>query len=157
VATFIVLAVLGVVNSLCLTSIRAFQSVIDNETIFGAKFMQRITGNRAPFGGLIYLSIMVLFYFAIIGIPSSIMNNDQLVDGISNFPALFFFGVYAIVITYGLINHFTKKVPTKPMRGYSVIATIAIIGCVFALGYNLIYEYGFSMLVDKHGTRGMVS
>jgi hypothetical protein len=157
VAIFIALSVLGVVNSLCLTSIRAFQSVIDSETIFGAKFMKKVTGNRAPFGGLFYLSIMVLFYFLVIGIPSSIMNTDQLVDGISNFPALFFFGVYAIVIFYGLINHFTKKIPTKQMRGYSVIATIAIIGCIFALGYNLIYEYGFSMLTKDHGPSATVS
>jgi hypothetical protein len=74
-------------------------------------------------------------------IPTIVLNSDSAYDGVSNLPTLFFFEIYAIVVLFGLINHYTHKVEVKRMAIYPVVAIISILGCTFAFGYNLFYEF----------------
>jgi hypothetical protein len=52
----------------------------------------------------------VLALYVIIGVPSIILDTDQLVDGLSNIIVLFFFVIYGAVAIASAINRHTKKV-----------------------------------------------
>ncbi|MDE7433905.1 MAG: hypothetical protein K2M43_02095 [Mycoplasmoidaceae bacterium] len=90
-------------------------------------------------GGAIVQAALVLFYFIILGIPSIVFDTDQIYDGISNAVVLVFFGIYSILSVASIVNRYKNKAPeVTKQKGQIPIATIAGIGCAFALGYGMI-------------------
>jgi amino acid transporter len=84
----------------------------------------------------------------LMAIITIIPNSDSGYDILSSLLTLFFFGVYGLVILYGLINHYTEKIPVKKMKFFPAIAIISIAGCFLALGYNLIYSLTIQTFID---------
>jgi amino acid transporter len=137
----IMISLLGSVNAFTLTAIRSMQSAINDEILIGSVALKRITNGRALKGGALMAVVLGTIASGLMAIPIIIQNKDAAYDGVSNLPTLFFFIIYAIIILFGLINHFTNKIAVKKIKLFPVIACIAIIGCAFAFGYNLFYEY----------------
>lgn len=150
-SVFIMIAALGVLNSLTITAISSMQSSIDEEIIVGSHWIKKYRSNDPIFHGTVYFSGFILFFFLVIGIPSMVINTDQIFDGISNLAILFFFAIYGVVILFTFINRFTKKVEITHFKPFYVTATIAIIGCFMAVGYCAFWQFIGNIAKDPTG------
>jgi amino acid transporter len=137
----IMLSLFGSINAMTLGAVRSLQAGIESHDIVGAIVFKRLGRNLPLRAGCLYGLIIASGVCGIMAIPTIILNSDSVYDGVSNLPTLFFFMIYALVVLFGLINHYSNKVEVKKMKIYPFIAVISIIGCGFAFGYNLFYEF----------------
>mgnify|MGYP001943736326 CR=1 FL=1 len=144
----ITIAVIGVVNTIAAGTIRAHSVIINDKIAFFAPSIDFLS--RKAFGkyknenstGFISAVFVFLFYWIILMIPSSIVGpngNDHYLDWISNFPTLFFFLIYGLVILGGFINRFTKKVEVTMIKGFTFASIIAILFILFIFAYSFFY------------------
>jgi hypothetical protein len=89
---------------------------------------------------------MILLY----GIPSIILNTDQIMDGLSNLPVLGFFTVYGIVAISSAVNHFTNKVKTIRAPLQSPLAIFGGIGCIAIAAYAIIYTFTIQATINAN-------
>ncbi len=136
---FILIAVAGVLNALTLTGIRAHEYLIQSQTIVGAYTILKACKYNTRKAGLIMSSLIFVFWWTVLLIPSAITNTDSYIDLVSNFPTLFFFSIYGSIVLMGFINRFTKKVEVKKVKGFLFFAPISIIGCYLVFGYQFFY------------------
>lgn len=142
ITVFIFIAIFGVMNSYAMGSLRSFDSAVEEEVVVGSKWIKKVANGRFLIAGAIVLAAVQLFYFIILGIPSIVMNTDQIYDGISNVIVLVFFGVYSVLSIASIVNRFTKKAPeVTKQKGQIPIAVVAGIGCAFALCYGMFYQF----------------
>ncbi len=147
ISVFIVFSIFGVVNSFSASIIRSYKSLIDEKIIFNYEFFQSMS-NKIPFEdkqgqrpGMILLIVVSCFWWALIGIPSAVLNTDAFADGASNFPTLFFFSIYGILVTSALVNRFTKKTEVTKTKLFFIAAPISIIGISLIFCYLFFYQY----------------
>lgn len=152
VGIFISIALFGVMNSFALTSIRSLQSAIDENIIIGSHKIKALTHHNEVYGGVIMTGIICTIFMILISVPTIVLNTDSVLDGVSNFPALFFFGMYSVIISFALVNHFTDKIKVQKMKIFPYVAIVAIIGCAFVLGYNMFYEFFIHTILNPHQT-----
>ena len=146
VVVFLVVSTLGVINGISAFTVSTHEQAITTGTIFGTKKLRNKLGDvKTTF---IYMVIVALIWSAIVGIPAIIINSDSIIDGVSNFPTLFFFAIYAIIILLYTLKR--KDIKTKKMNNivYYIFAWIAIIGIIFVVGYQLIYAFYIGALID---------
>lgn len=93
---FIAISSYGVLNGLSAAGLATFEQSVATNTIFGSKTLKAKFGDKKAL--LIIMASILTFWACVIYIPSIVTNSDQLVDGITNFPTLFFFAIYATVI-----------------------------------------------------------
>ncbi|QMT98788.1 amino acid permease [Mycoplasma tullyi] len=108
---FLLVSILGVSNAFMIVTISNHQGLINDDLIFGSKWLKRRFNHKfntvseqdklynfksQAMGIISYLFIVVIFG-AIIAAISIGMGNDRIADGITNFPTLFFFIVYALI------------------------------------------------------------
>lgn len=108
---FLLISILGVANAFMIVTISNHQGLINDDLIFGSKWLKRKFNHKfntqseqdkfynfksQTMGIISYLFIVVVFG-AIIAAISIGMGNDRIADGITNFPTLFFFIVYALI------------------------------------------------------------
>lgn len=136
---FILVAVAGVLNALTLTGIRAHEYLIQSQTIAGSFAILKACKFNTRKAGLVMSSIIFIFWWTVMLIPSAITNTDSYIDLLSNFPTLFYFSIYGSIVLMGFINRFTKKVPVKKVKGFLFFAPISIIGCYLVFGYQFFY------------------
>jgi amino acid transporter len=148
VGCVIMISLFGSINAFVLTSIRSLQSAIDEEIIIGAVKFKKLANGRHLRAGALYGAFIGTIVSGIMAIPIVVLNSDSAYDGVSNLPTLFFFMIYALIILFGLINHYTHKVEVKRMKIFPIVAIIAILGCAFAFGYNLFYEFTARNFID---------
>jgi amino acid transporter len=149
VGCIIMLSLFGSVNAMTIGAVRSIQSGINNGDIMGSDVFKRLGKNKPLRAGCLYGLIIGTILCGIMAIPTIVLNSDSAYDGVSNLPTLFFFVIYAMVILFGLINHFNHKVEVKRMFIYPVLAVVSILGCMFAFGYNLFYEYFIRCFTDN--------
>lgn len=145
---FIFISMIGVINGFSAYIIRSWDSLVENNiiyrsddlTIFANKMIRRPYDYKV---GFILTIVSILFIFILVGIPSMVKNTDAYIDGLSNFPTTLFFGFYGLAILGGLINRKTKKVHVYKIFGFYFTAPIAIIGCLFVLGFQIFYTFSF--------------
>ena len=140
VVVFLVVSTFGVINGISAFSVAIHEQAIRTNTIFGAKALKAKFGEfKVTIGYMISLTI---FWAAIFSIPAIVLNSDSIIDGISNFPTLFFFAIYGIVILLYTLKR-NKISDTKKMNKvlFGVFAWTAIIGITFVVGYQLIYGF----------------
>lgn len=150
VSAFLMISVLGVVNSVTLAAIRSAQSAIEEEVVFGAKWFKKISnGKKSPiFGGCILTLILQAFWFTLASIPSGILQTDQIYDGFSNLVVVFFYLIYGFV---PLMMIAKNKVPTsevQPQKLRKTTAIIAFIGCTFIAGYSIVWTYFLDPIIN---------
>ena len=148
IGTFISISLFGVMNSFALTSIRSLQSAIDENIIIGSHKVKKWTKHHELYGGVIATCVICFIFLSFIGTSMIVLDSDCILDGVSNFPALFFFGLYSIIISFALVNHYTDKVEVRKMKVFPYVAVVAIIGCAFALGYNMFYQYSVHAIME---------
>ena len=160
---FILISVIGVVNSFSASSLRAFQSLISENLFFASDSVRKIS-SKTPFikkyelaNGFILEIIVICIWWTIIMLPSVIVNADKggtdaFVDGISNFPTMFFFLVYGALIMGALWNRKTNKVKVQKQKFFLVIGPIAIIGILIIFSYLFFFWFLINpiMLIDDH-------
>lgn len=147
ISVFILICVLGVLNSLVLVSLRANVYAIRYRIYYGYWLFNKMGNSELKVG--MYVAFFVYsFWWVILMIPSAILNTDAFVDGISNFPTLFMFAIYGTVVLKGFINRFDKKVHVMKMPGFMIIAPIAVIGCYLAFGYQFFYFYSIHAFMN---------
>jgi amino acid transporter len=149
VGCVIMLSLFGSVNAMTLGAVRSIQSGINAENIVGAVFFKKMGKNQPLRAGCIYALVVGTGLCTLMAIPTIILNSDSVYDGVSNLPTLFFFAIYAMVVLFGLINHYNNKIAVKRMMIYPVVAVISIIGCGFAFSYNMFYEFFIRCIVDN--------
>lgn len=133
-SAFMTLSIFNTCLSIVLATIKSFEYSVNQDLLFGTKWLKRKLHGNTKLAGLIYLSIMQLFYYLLITIASGILQSDILVDGISNIVIMTMFIIYGIVALSSAINHFTKKIPTSEVsyqKGQVAISIISFIGCIF--------------------------
>ncbi len=145
---FIMISILGGVNSFSASIIRSFQSIVEEKIFFGYSWIENNSG-RIPFvnhdikSGFLLTIIVGFIWWTIIIIPSIVVGKngtDVFVDGISNFPTVFFFLIYGILVFFGFINRFTKKVEVQKYKLFIVFAPISFIGILLVFCYVFFYE-----------------
>lgn len=154
---FIMISVLGVVNSFSASIIRSFQSIIDEKVFFAHDFIKKIS-NNIPYikddvkSGTILSLIVCMFWFIVLIIPSLCVSKngtDAFVDGVSNFPVIFFFLIYGILVLFGFINRFTKKVEVRKYKLFLVFAPISLIGILLVFCYVFFYQNLIQPFIDE--------
>ncbi|MDE6476813.1 MAG: hypothetical protein K2L48_01235 [Mycoplasmoidaceae bacterium] len=101
--------------------------------------MKKIANGKFLMKGFILLSFVTAFYTIIFGIPSGVMNTDQIFDGVSNFIVLAFFGIYAILSAASILNRYNGHAPEViKQKGQIPAAVIGSFGCFFIFEYGLI-------------------
>jgi amino acid transporter len=141
IGCIIMLSLFGSINAMTIGAVRSIQAGIDSENIMGAVIFKKLGKGKPLRAGCLYGLIIGTAVCGLMAIPTIVLNSDSAYDGVSNLPTLFFFVIYATVVLFGLINHYNNKVEVKKMAIYPVIAVISILGCGFAFGYNLFYEF----------------
>ncbi len=107
VMLFLFISAAGTTNAILAATISEFENISLSEKIFFSRQLNLKYGHKKT--ALIYFTCSILFWACVAYIPSIIMNSDALIDGLSNFPVLFFFLVYAILIFLYWKNIFRAK------------------------------------------------
>ncbi len=151
VSVFIMISILGVLNALSAAALRSYQSLVDEGVIYRHTALGRMGRNGGELKSGLILGIGVaIFWLIVLIIPSAISNNDSYVDGISNFPTLFFFAIYGLVILGAIANRFTKKIPVDKVPGFLFVAPIAVIGCALVFFYQFFYAFIIQAIMNPN-------
>lgn len=147
---FMVVSTFGVVNGMSAAAVHVHSQAIETNTIFMSKKAVKKFGlNKSIFGYMMLITFMWTLSF---GIPASILNSDSIIDGVSNFPTLFFFGIYGLIIALYTLKR--KEMDTRKMNNilFKIVSLTAIIGIVFVVGYQVFYGFSIASLHDMQGT-----
>lgn len=154
IAFFLFISVYGTTNSLNACCLSELDNLIRANIIFGLTRIKNKIGHKKTKNLLMILSS--IFWMILIFVPSAILDNDQLIDGFSNFPIVFFFIVYAVMIyyywknIYQKNNHrqelFYKSVYQKSYRlkkidYYTIFVWITIIMVFAVVGINMVVVF----------------
>lgn len=150
---FMFIAVLGVANSFTITCLRTFDGIVEERIVVGHRFFARVAGNRKLYAGSLLFAIVAGFWFIVMAAVSIPFNHDGYVDGISNYPTLFFFAIYGIVVLFTLINRFTKKVEVVKLNSFLFfpMAVISVLGITLIFGYQFFYENIAKLFTSLNG------
>lgn len=153
VKVFMFLSVLGVANSFTITCLRTCDGLVQEKIIAGHQFYAKIGGNRPMFAGSMLFGIVAIFWFIICATLSVVFKHDAFVDGLSNYPTLFFFAIYGIVVLFTFVNRFTKKVEVKKLNSFIFypMAVISFLGILLVFCYQFFYENIAKLFIDWKG------
>lgn len=147
----IVIATLGVINSYSMAGTRATQALVEDKTIFGYKWAQKLSAKTPNLGGFVLYIIFIALIFFAVAIPSCILNTSNIYDGFSTLAVLFYFAIYGTTILFGLINRKTGKNTVNKVGYFIPFGIIAVIGCYFAFGYCVFYQFSTQVAMDAFG------
>lgn len=151
ISIFIFISIFGVLNSMTMGAIRSFDSAVEEEIIVGSKWMKKVANGKFLMKGFILLSFVTAFYTIIFGIPSGVMNTDQIFDGVSNFIVLAFFGIYAVLSAASILNRYNGHAPEViKQKGQIPAAVIGSFGCFFIFGYGLIWQFCGNIAINAN-------
>ncbi len=107
VSFFLLISAAGTTNSILAATLSEFENISLSEKIFYSRQLNLKYNSKTT--GLIYFVVSILFWMCAAYIPVIVMDSDAFLDGLSNFPVLFFFFIYAILIFLYWKNIFSKK------------------------------------------------
>ncbi|MBQ0045670.1 MAG: APC family permease [Mycoplasma sp.] len=131
ISIFIFICLIGCVNGMARGGISAYQSLAEEGALFKSKALLEAKPGNKMFAGSILFFAMVMFWWVILVIPSSILNTDAMADGSSTSMVLCLYIIYGVTVLGGFVNRFSKKVEVKKQKLFPVTAVIGILGCVF--------------------------
>ena len=118
----------GVTNAFTAFTYAKFEQATNTNTIFGMKTLKNKLGVKKT--TIIYALGSYLFWGLTFAIPAMILNSDAIVDVYSNYPTLFFFGIYGLVIILYLFKrnqiNDTNKMSTLSFKIFSIFASATI-------------------------------
>lgn len=136
---FLAISTFGVTNGMIASATQVISMAVDAETFMGVRKLRRKFGETKT--QLFYILFIGIFWGLVISIPAIILNSDTFIDGVSNFPVISFFGIYAWVILKYTLQR--KRFSTHKINNilFYTMSWIAIIGIAFFVGYELIYDF----------------
>ncbi|MDQ0513808.1 APA family basic amino acid/polyamine antiporter [Mycoplasmoides fastidiosum] len=138
----ILISVLGVLNGFSASSINLYAGTILENQIIGTRSLLKFARGNEKLAGL-YLQLIISSLWTLLYIGLSYgFNSDVFIDGITNFPTLFFFLIYGLLPLLSLIKKVKAKV-TRDRRFWvnAVFAVISFVGCWFVVLYQAIYVF----------------
>ncbi len=139
ISIFIFICIIGVLNAMVFSGMRAFQNACEDDTLFKGK----VLASKKPgklYAGAVYFTLMVLIWWIGIGIPSVILNSDAIPDASSNILIVMTYLVYGVIVLGGFINRFTHKVEVRKTKIFPVTAVIAFLACFFVFAFSGVYQ-----------------
>lgn len=129
---FIFISAIGVINGFTSAYITEMENGSYAQTWFGSQFLVKKYGYSKT--STIFLFITYLFWWLILVIPALLMNSDELFDAASNYPTLFFFVIYGLIILFYSLKR-KRELSTKKINKYLFYtgAWIAIIGILITV------------------------
>lgn len=152
VSASILIASLGVINSLCVAGISATRTLIDEDMIIGYKWGKQLEQKHEKLGGFVLYGFYVVALWLMLFIPSAILNTSQIYDGVSTLAVLFYFAIYGAVILGGLINRKTQRREVHKVGYFVPFGIISVFGCFFVFLYSTFYQFGYQVLTDPMST-----
>ncbi len=147
-SVFILICIIGVLNAMVFSGMRAFQVICDDGTLFNGKKL----ANKKPgklYAGAVYFSLMIAIWWLGIGIPSCILNTDAIADGSSSILIIMIYLVYGTTLLGGFANRFRKeKVEVVKIKIFPVTAIIGIIACYFVFAFSGVYQCMIGPILD---------
>ena len=132
---FLFISGYGVLNGIGAAFVAYSEQTFTTSTVFGTKKLKTKFGERK--GLYIYTGIAFVLGFLFSVLPGMILGTDGYIDTVSNFPTLFFFGLYATVIGLFLIKEKNVRLLVK------IAGWIFVLGVSFIVIYQL--SYGFTI------------
>ncbi|MGL6125022.1 MAG: APC family permease [Metamycoplasmataceae bacterium] len=151
VTFFLLISSSGTMNAIIGSTMSEFENISLSEKIFFSKQLNTKFGYKTT--SLLYYTSSVLFWVLIAYIPAIVMGSDSFVDGLSNFPTLFFFFVYAIIIFLYWKNIFIKNKNIQGNRPwiYTTLVFTSVIGVGLSMMLSIIFVF-VSAIEDPHGS-----
>ena len=146
---FIFICIIGVLNAMVFSGMRAFQVSCADNTLFKGKWL----ADKKPgklFAGAVYFSIMIGIWWVGIGIPSVLLNTDAIADASSMILVVMTYLLYGSVLLGGFVNRFTNKVQVKKIKVFPVTAFIGVLACFFVFAFSGIYENIVDVAIHPH-------
>ncbi|AAT27601.1 APC family permease [[Mycoplasma] mobile] len=153
---FIFISALGVINGMFTGFIGETENSTYSFTWFGSKILTKKFGPKKAMSFFYLFSYS--FWSLIIFIPAITLNSDSIIETISNFPTLFFFLVYGLVIFFYAIKRHktteTKKINSVLFYFISIFSMIGIVVAIFSQFIVLIIDA--STLPNIEGAFGTI-
>lgn len=142
----------GVTNAFTAFTYAKFEQATATNTIFGMKTLNKKLGHKKT--TIIYALGSYAFWSLTFAIPAMILNSDAIVDVYSNYPTLFFFGIYGLVIILYLFKR--KDIETNKMNTivFKVFAYFASTIIFLVLGFVVFGSETLDAWKDPSGPSG---
>ncbi|WP_084477550.1 APC family permease [Mycoplasma leonicaptivi] len=139
IAFFLVISTIGVVNGLSAAFVSELSNSINANLIFGSKQLIKKIGEFKTL--ILYAFLITMFWAIVCYIPTIVLDTDILTDAYTNYPTVFFFVIYAIVILKYTISR-KKQTETTKFSNYLfyTASLIAVIGIIFVSGANIVVQ-----------------
>lgn len=137
ISLFIFISAFGTSNSIIGTSVNEFNNIINYESVVGARWLKLRFGEKKA--SLVFLIIILSIWCLILFIPSIIINNDAIIDGLSNIVVVAFFLVYALIIFLYWKNIYSPQQESKKITSYTVLTWITCFAVFFVTILNLYF------------------
>lgn len=137
ISLFIFISAFGTSNSIIGTSMNEFNNIINCESIVGIHWLKLKFGERKA--SLVLSAIMLLIWCLILFIPSIIINNDAIIDGLSNIVVVEFFIVYALIILFYWKNIYLPQQKNKKITFYTILTWLTCFAVFFVTILNFYF------------------
>ena len=155
ISIFILICLIGSINGLTRGGIYAYQSLLESNDLFCSKRIMNIKPGDKMFAGVIGFSIMIVLWWLILAIPSSILNTDAIGDGSSTSMIVIIYVIYGVTVAGGLANRRSKKIEVNKVKAFPVVATIGVITCILFVCYVSLWQ--FTLVPILGGLNGLNS
>ncbi|TDO20488.1 amino acid transporter [Mycoplasma testudineum] len=159
---FIFISTIGLINGNCAFTLNDFDNAVDVGLIFGSSYLKkRILSNHknADFArktrAVILIFLVNIFWSFFVFVPSLIYKTDDFVDGASNWPTVFFFNIYALIMIFYLYQKIWGKLKpvdikkvTKKYWIYIFVTIIAIL-LIMVIEFGLLYKYFYDGIINS--------
>lgn len=156
-SVFIFVCIVGVINGLTYTGISACQTACETNLLFRSKYLINKKPNGKLYAGTAYFGLTSFCWWAILLIPSTILNTDAIADGSSNILVSLFYLMYGTLLLYGFINRFTKKTQVRKVKIFPFTSLFGVIACYFVFVYCAFYQYLTLPIMHPHWTNASES
>lgn len=138
---FIFICIIGVLNAITFTGMRAFQASCEEGVLFKGRELFAKKPNSKLFAGGIWFMIAVGIWWLATLIPSAIFNTDQIVDACSYVMIIGLYVLYVFVMIPALANRKSNKVEVKKTKVFIPACCIALLGCLFIICFCGFYKF----------------
>lgn len=137
ISLFIFISAFGTSNSIIGTLVNEFCNIINCESVVGARWLKLRFGEKKA--SLVFSTIILSIWCLILFIPSIIINNDAIIDGLSNIVVVAFFLVYALIIFFYWKNIYSPQQENKKITSYTVLTWITCFAVFFVTILNFYF------------------
>ena len=149
ISVFIFICIIGVLNAMVFSGMRAFQVACADDTLFKGKALAKKKPGKL-FAGAVYFSAMIGIWWIGIGIPSVLLNTDAIADASSMILVVMTYFLYGSTLLGGFANRFTNKVKVKKIKVFPVTAFVGVLACCFVICFSGFYENLVDVAIHPH-------